>query len=116
MVYISVIINGSTVYDINSKFPHDFSQLYFATLKTIGMEFDSLIHFDAFNEGRTVIALNFKSEFAEDTMDIDKSGNLRLEMTFETPKNENRVILLLGESQGVLSIDSDRNVSCFVRG
>ena len=113
---LHVTINGSTVYDINSKFPHDFSQLYFATLKTIGTEFDSLIHFDAFNEGRTVIALNFKSEFAEDTMEIDKSGNLRLEMTFDTPKNENRVILLLGESQGVLSIDGDRNVECHVRG
>ena len=109
-------INGSSVYDMSANFPDDYSELYYESLKTLSLDYDSLLHYDSFNSGRMIVALNFISELKEDALELEKSGNLRIQMTFATPRNENRIILLLGETQGIMSIDGERNINVFVRG
>ncbi|XP_068240853.1 uncharacterized protein F54H12.2-like [Palaemon carinicauda] len=114
--HIGVTLNGSTLYDIRSQFPENYSHLYYETLKSLGLTYDHLIHFDCYDRGRTVIAFNFKPEIAlMDTLEVEKNGDLRINLTFDRQINENRIILLFGETQGVITIDQNRNVYCDVR-
>ncbi|XP_068233732.1 uncharacterized protein [Palaemon carinicauda] len=114
--HIGVTLNGSTLYDINSQFPENYSHLYYGTLKSLGLIYDHLIHYDRYDRGRAVIAFNFKPEMTlMDTLEVEKNGDLRFHLTFDTQVNENRIILLFRENQGVITTDQTRNVYCDVR-
>ncbi|XP_068238474.1 uncharacterized protein [Palaemon carinicauda] len=114
--HIGVTLNGSTLYDINSQFPENYSYLYYETLKSLGVTYDHLIHYDCYDRGRAVIAFNFKPEMASmDTLEVEKNGDLRIHLTFDRQVNENRIISLFGETKGVITTDQTRHVYCDVR-
>lgn len=113
---IHITLNGSTLYDINADFAdNNFSYLYYETIKSLTLPYDHLMHYDAFAKGRMVMAFNFRSENTPDTLEVEKTGNLRISLSFNGPVNTNRVIILFGETQGVMTVDGQRNIYCDVR-
>lgn len=114
---VHVTLNGSTLYDINSDFPNNnFVHMYYETMKSLSLPYDHLLGYNNFANGQSLMVFNFKSETTDDTMEVEKTGNLRINLTFNVAVDENRVIMLFGETQGVISINHDRIVHCNVRG
>ena len=113
---LNVSLNGSAIYNINCKFPSDYSQLYYTTCKTLGLESDHLVHHDSFDKGRCVIALKFTPEHTEDTINLERNGNLKIDLKFDNPINKNIIILLMGETQATMNIDGSRTILNHVRG
>ncbi|XP_042855398.1 uncharacterized protein LOC122242213 [Penaeus japonicus] len=110
-----ITINGSTVYNIHSDFPNHTSSLYYATLETLGLENDHTLAYDGFVKGRTICAFNFIPEDIENGIPLEKSGNMRISLTFKEGVNANRVIIFFANTTGVIEIDAHRHVRCIVR-
>ena len=113
---IHLTINGSTVYNMNSNFPEAYTQTYYETLKTIGIDKDNMITYKSFKEGRSVFMFNFIHESIEESLPVESSAHLRLSLKFARNLSTPHVIILLADTTGLLSIDNQRVVSCDVRG
>ena len=59
--------------------------------------------------------MNFDQEDLKNVMPIEKSGNLRVELTFGEVVARNRIVFLFGDSVGILAVDQDRLVTYDVR-
>ena len=77
-----ISINGSTVYNIRSQFPHHVSRLFYSTLEGLGLETANNLTLQAFAEGRTLCAFNFVTEDVENGIPLEKSENMRISLTF----------------------------------
>ena len=113
---LHLTVNGNTLYNINSNFPNSFSQSYYETLKTIGLNVDHMITYDTFKAGRSVFSFNFVHESVEETLPVESSANLRINLKFKENLTDPHTIILLAETTGLLSIDQHRIVTCDVRG
>ena len=113
--HVHITINGSTVYNIRSEFPHHTARLYYSTLEALGLETHNSLTFNAFKEGRTLCAFNFVPENIDNGIPLDKSGNLRVNLTFNKGHTSNLVIMFFAETTGIIEINSHRNVRCIVR-
>ena len=111
-----ITINGSSVYNINTSFPHHYSQSYYETQKTLGLDNNNLITYDTYNKGRAVFCFNFVNENVQDTLPVEISASLRLNLKFEQSVNTPHVIILLADTTGLLTIDNQRLITCDVRG
>lgn len=112
---IRATINGAPVYTVTSKFPHFTNQAYYESLNAIGLNYNPLLTHKAFVYGKTMFCIKFDTDESDDTITVEKSGNLRISISFGTPSLQNRVILMNGDTTGIIKIDSDRNVLCDVR-
>lgn len=110
-----ISINGSTVYNIRSQFPHHVSRLFYSTLEGLGLETANNLTLQAFAEGRTLCAFNFVTEDVENGIPLEKSGNMRISLTFNKGHNRNLVIIFFADTTGVIEIDAHRQVTCQVR-
>ena len=113
---IHLTINGSTVYNINTSFPNEYSQCYYETQKALGIDRDNLITYDTYKNGRTLFTFNFINEPVEETLPVEMSASLRLNLKFSRNIDTPHVIILLADTTGLLSIDQQRIVTCDVRG
>ena len=109
-------VNGNTLYNVNTNFPNVYSQSYYETLKSIGINNNHMITHETFKKGRTVFSFNFIHETVEETLPIESSGNLRLTLKFRNNLPAPHTIILLAETTGLLTIDNNRIVTCDVRG
>ena len=109
-------VNGNTFYNVNTSFPNSYSQSYYETLKTIGLNNNHMITHQSFNAGRTVFSFNFVHETVEETLPVESSASLRLTLKFGQNLTAPHTIILLAETTGLLTIDSNRIVTCDVRG
>ena len=109
-------VNGNTFYNINTSFPNSYSQSYYETLKSIGLNNNHMITHQSFNAGRTVFSFNFVHETVEETLPVESSASLRLTLKFSQNLTAPHTIILLAETTGLLTIDSNRIVTCDVRG
>ena len=112
---IQVQINGVPLYNISAKFPHQTAQAYYETCSALGLGYDHLLTFEGFKNGGTLFVFDFSNEQLDDIIPLEKSGNLRISLTFSSGVAHNRLILLFGESMGILNIYEDRTVMCDVR-
>ena len=112
---LQVYINSVPIRSLQASFPNEVAQLYFDTLNSIGMLTDTLLTHRAFKDGKTLFVINFEQEDLKNVIPIEKSGNLRIELSFSERVDRNRIIFLFGDSVGVLGVDQDRLVSCDVR-
>lgn len=110
-----ITLNGNTVYHIATDFPYNYSRLYYTTLQALGLDSQHTLTYDAFANGRTVCAFNFVAEEAENSIAVERSGNLRVSLNFKKPVNKNRLVLFLAETLGVIEIDEQRLVRVSVR-
>ena len=113
---IHITINGSTVYNINSSFPGQVMQAYYETIKSIGMEQENIITFESFKEGRTIFNFNFINEDMKEALPVDRSASMRIALRFDAPLTSPHMVILFGDTTGILTIDSDRIIHCDVRG
>lgn len=113
--HVHITINGSTVYNIRSDFPHHTAGLYYATLEALGLETRNSLTYETFKQGRTICSFRFVSEDIADGVPLDRSGNLRINLSFSEAQNSNLVIIFFAETLGVINIDSHRHVKCIVR-
>ena len=111
-----ITINGSSVYNINTSFPHHYAQSYYESQKSLGLDNSNLITYEAYNKGRGVFCFNFVNENVQDTLPVEMSASLRLNLKFGQSVSTPHVIILLADTTGLLSIDNQRLVTCDVRG
>ena len=82
----SVNINGENVSDFNSKFPDESSNAFYNTLSALGL--NNCYHnlkLRNFIDGRSVFVVNTTSEQSEDTLSIEKTGNIRVTRQCDAP-------------------------------
>ena len=75
-----------------------------------------MITFDAYKAGRSIFAFNFIHEPAGETLPIETTASLRLNLKLSQNLASPHVIILLAETTGLLTIDNQRMVTCDVRG
>ena len=112
---LQVYINSVPIRSLQANFPNGIAQLYFDTLNSIGVLSDTLVTHKAFKDGKTFFAISFDQEDLKNVIPIEKSGNLRIDLTFGEAVDRNRIIFLFGDSVGILGVDIDRLVTCDVR-
>ena len=112
---ISVSVNGRTVHNFSVSLPKQFAPLYHYTLKALGLEQNHLLSYDSFTTGRMIIALDLLAEDVKEALDPEFTGNLRINMNFSKAASENQVLLLFGDTQGIIKINSSRQIYSDVR-
>ena len=114
---IHMTINGSTIYNINSDFEgNNYTQLYYETLKAIGLDSNHMITYDSYKSGRSIFVFNFINEPVGETLPIETNASLRINLKFSQNLPSSLIILLFAETTGLLSIDNQRVINCDVRG
>ena len=74
-----------------------------------------MITYPAFYKGRCIYTFNFLTEEGEGTIPVEMSANLRISIDFTTPPSQPHILLLIGDSVGLLSIDANRHNQCDIR-
>ena len=115
LAHVDITVNGSSAYNLHSEFPHNYSNLYFSTLESLGVESDHTLTYDVFGNGRTICVFNFVSEEIDNAHPVAKSGNLRVNLTLKQPVQENMIVLFFANTTGVIYIDKFRHARCLVR-
>lgn len=59
---VQITINGVTVYNVSSCFPHHTSNRFYNTLASLVLQTHNSLTFDTFNKGRTASYFNFVTE------------------------------------------------------
>ena len=113
---LHLTVNGNTFYNVNTNFPNTYCQSYYETLKSIGLNNDHMITHKSFKGGRTIFSFNFVHESVEETLPVESSASLRLNIKFSQNLTAPHTIILLAETTGLLTIDNNRIVTCDVRG
>ena len=112
---LSVSINGRSVHNFTVSLPKQFAPLYHYTLKALGIEQHHIISYDAFTKGRMIIALDLMAEDVKAAIDPEFTGNLRINMSFSRATASNQVLLLFGDTQGIIRINGSRQIYSDVR-
>ena len=89
--------------------------IYHDRLSAIGLFRDTLLTEKGYKGGKFFLLIDFEQEQLENVLPLEKSGNLRITLTFGETVPHNRLIFLFGDTTGVLAIDKDRQVLCEVR-
>ena len=97
---VNVTIKFSSVYHIHSNFPHHVSQLFYATLKCLGLETNKNLFLSAFAAARTICAFDFVTEDVDNGIPLDKTGNMDMQLTFNQGQKRNLVIIFFATPQG----------------
>ena len=113
--HVHITINGSTVYNIPSAFPHHAARLFYSTIEALGLETSNTLTFQGFKEGRTLCAFNFVTEDIHNAIPLERSGNLRINLNFAKGHSSNLVIMFFADTTGIIEIDNHRHVRCIVR-
>ena len=108
---ITVTINGTDAYDITADYPRKYSKLYATTLEALGYEKDHMISKFGFKSGSCVMMFDLRKSTDMNTVPLEINGSMRLNLTLERGATQNRVVLLFGETRGVLTINPDRRVT-----
>ena len=113
---LHVTVNGSSVYNINTTFPNTYSQCYYESQKALGLEKDNAITYETYKSGRCLFIFNFVNETVTESLPVEMSASLRLNLRFTRALSSPLVIILLADTTGLIGIDNQRIVSCDVRG
>ena len=112
---LQVTVNSVPIRTLYATYPTEITQVYYDTLEAVGLTSDTLLTYEAFSNGKAVYVINLEGETLENALPVEKSGNLRIHLTFGEASDENRVIFLFGDTLGVMGVDRDRTVTCDVR-
>ena len=105
------------MYNINTNFDtDDYAHMFYECQKSIGIETDNMITMESFPEGRGIFCFNFINEITEDSLPIERTANLRLNLTLNSNLNSPHVVILLADTKGIISIDNQRIITCDVKG
>ena len=109
MSSIKVEIDGSVHSALSTSFPNAVASLFYNTLSVIGN--DNLLNYENFRSGRTLLCYNLKNSDRSDTLDIERTGSMRISINTSNPLTSNHVLFVVGLTNAVIEIDGNRNVS-----
>lgn len=107
---IRLDISGNSYTYLSGEFPDQATQFYINSLLNINSRGTSLTC-NNFVNGRSIFVFNLGLSSSADTIEIEKRGNLRIEMETRTPVTENIVLFMVGVLNGVVFINSSRTVN-----
>ena len=112
---IHITVNSVTKYNyrINSN---DYSQVFLGTQKAIGNHCKNMITYDKFLKGRGIFCFDFIAEDMPEVIPTDKSGHLKIELNFSENAPYPLLVLLIADTTGIISIDSERSIYLDTRG
>ena len=106
---IRLDVNGNTVSSTNSSFPGSIAQVFHHTLTNI-KDSNHLLTYQNFKKGRAVFCWNLAPTDCNDVLNVEKSGNIRVNIQTSTPLEENIVAFVTGLTTGIIEVDSARRV------
>lgn len=112
---LTVSVNGMNLYKNTVSFPHECSQLFYNVVDGLGIENDTLLDYESFKRGRSLFVYTLLAEDVQGTVPLEHSGNLRVSLQLKKGIDTNIVILMFGDTKGVLSVNSERHVTCSSR-
>ena len=108
---ISLDINGNTIGNIKGVFPGVVAQAFYQTLNGIGFRnTKNLITKENFVSGRTLFVFDTRASDSEDTLNLEKNANVRLNIRCGAPALSNKVVFIVGYTLGVIHINAARRV------
>jgi hypothetical protein len=108
---ISLDVNGNNLASIKAEFPYSTSQAYFSTLNGLGIgNHEHLITKSNFKTGRTLFVFDTRPSDANDTINLERSANIRITIQCSKPCASNQVVYIVGYTLGVMQISGDRRV------
>lgn len=114
---ITISINGNIIYNLTSNFVGEYAmRSYYESIRTVDVEKGGLLDHESFINGRTIFTFNFTHEDSSEAIPIELNANMRISITLGTPLGDPHVLLLIGETMGILSVDESRNIQCDFRG
>lgn len=107
---IRLDINGNSYSYLTGEFPDQSTHFFINSLLNINSKETGLTRKNFIN-GRTILVFDLGTSNSSDTIEIERRGNLRLELETRTPVTENVVLFMVGVLNGVIFINSSRAVN-----
>jgi len=110
-----VTVNNTSVYNISTSFPTQYSDLYYHSLNALGLEKGYSLTKNGFVNGKMIAVMDLQPEKLQDALAIENSRSLRIGVELSQPPTSNIVLFLVGDTQGVIYIDNERRVVTDIR-
>ena len=112
---VNITVNSVTKYNyrINSN---DYSQIFLGTQKAIGNHCKNMIMYEKFLSGRGIFCFDFIAEDMPEVIPSDLSGHLKIELNFSVNTPHPLLALLIADTTGIITIDSERSIYLDTRG
>ena len=107
---IKVEVNGTNLSNISCKFPDNIAQVFYETMRNIGIDHNTLLNYDNFTKGKAIFCFDTRSSDAAEVVYIEKTGLLRISLVCDAPTNDNRVVFVVGHTTGLLETNIDRRI------
>ena len=62
-----------------------------------------------------ICTFDLRAENLNDNLPVEKNGGLRLSLNLSKGENQNRLLILFGETVGIITVNSERRLQCDVR-
>jgi len=108
---VTLDINGNTVSKLTCTFPSQIAQIFHNTISNLANT-RNLLTIDNFKRGRTIMAWNLSPTTAQDVLNLERTGNVRISLNCAKPPTENHIVFVVGMMSGLFEIDSNRRVTC----
>ena len=109
MSSIELYINGNTVSSHTVEFPDSVANIFHYSLFNLNSK-KNLLSLDDFKNGRTILTWDLRSNTSEETISVEKTGNIRLYIHASKPNTENYIAFVVGLTTGAVSIDANRRI------
>ena len=102
-------INGNTYASMSSSFPNNIANLFYHTLSNLKDD-KNLLSLQSFKNGRTIYSWDLRTSDCSDVLNVEKSGNVRINFQTDIPVTENYFVFVIGITTGLIEIDGSRRV------
>ena len=103
-------LNGNNVTSLNATFPKHVASMFHHTLINNGNIGQNLLSQKTFKDGRTIFVWDLRPSESSDTIPLERSGNLRLNIQTATANTENYIVYVVGVTNGLITVDSNKRV------
>ena len=108
---LSLEVNSMVHSAIKLSFPNKITNAFYHTLSNLRSE-KNLLTYANFKHGRTLFCWDLTTSDTTDTINVEKTGNIRITIQTEKAVAENTSVYIVGITNGVIHIDGNRRVKC----
>ena len=106
---IDLDINGNSVSALKGSFLDEIARIFHHTLINLKNNSNLLSH-QSFGDGRMICMWNLQTSLCDDVLNVEKGGNLKINLQSTKPMDDNFVIFVIGITTGIFTVDSMRRV------
>ena len=106
---VKLELNGNVFSNLHSAFPTQIADVFDNTLSSINTD-KNLLSYANFQKGRSIFVYDMRASNAVDTLEIERSGNLRISIQTSTNLQRNQIVYFVGIFTGSIDINADRRV------